>query len=249
MRPNCCFSLLSNDDICEQSAFESVSIDFKMSSMEGVTTTITAEKQERPSIEVSKPTPYTYSLAHLTAIDPNPLPQTSALLSLPRSELNAKLQEVARDGTQSLITTLLTTTTITSTSDGLIMQLPPATTPLPRWKPLPKPKPPTKWETFARKKGIGKYAGSAAGGAALAERRKNTVYDEEKGEWVKKWGYKGANKGTDGDWLVEVDEKKDKKEREGENVRSEGKREKMERMRRQERKQRNNERRARKSGG
>ncbi|KAI5640864.1 hypothetical protein M9H77_00166 [Catharanthus roseus] len=38
--------------------------------------------------------------------------------------------------------------------DGPIVQLPPPTTKLPRAKPLPKPKPPTRWELFAQKKGL-----------------------------------------------------------------------------------------------
>jgi len=124
------------------------------------------------------------------------------------------------------------------------MNLPHSTNPLPRWKPLPKPKAPTKWESFARKKGIGKFGGSLKGGAVLEDRKKNLVYDEEKGEWVRKWGYKGKNKGTDGDWLVELDDKrKNAEERDGANVRTEGKRERMERVRRQERKTRSNEKR------
>ena len=215
---------------------------------------LTANAPSKPGLPthlVSKPTPYTYSLSYLSATDPNPLPQISNLLSLPRTQLNDELQFIARDGTQSLITALLTTTTITSSSDGLTMTLPPSNPPLlPRWKPLPKPKPPTKWETFAKKKGIGKYGGSAKGGAALAEKRKNAVYDEEKGEWVRKWGYKGRNKDGEGDWLVEVDEKAQRKEEEGNgnSVRGEGKRERMERVRRQMRKERNNERRGRKAG-
>ena len=118
---------------------------------------------------------------------------------------------------------------------------------MPRWKPLPKAKAPTKWETFAKKKGIGKFS-AASGGAKLEDRKKNMVYDEESGEWVKKWGYKGKNM-NDGGWLVEVDEKKLKKEGEGTNVRGEGKREKMERVRRQQRKERNNVKRAGKGGG
>ena len=219
-----------------------------MSAMEGVKATASHTKPERLTTEVTKPTPYTYSLAHLTATDPNPLPSVSSLLSLSRSSLNTTLHEIARDGTQSLITTLLTTTTIQSTPSGLLMTLPASATPLPRRQTLPKPRAPTKWESYARKKGIGKFGGAAAGGAKLEERRKNTVYDEEKGEWVKKWGYKGRNAGQDGDWLVEVDEKKGKKEKEGDNVRSEGRREKMERVRRQERKERNNERRSRQKG-
>lgn len=74
------------------------------------------------------------------------------------------------------------------------------------------------------------------------------VYDDASGEWVRKWGYKGKNKEGEGnDWLVELDEKKVKGEKErqggeeeGRNVRMEGKRERMERVRRQERKERSN---------
>jgi Ribosome biogenesis regulatory protein (RRS1) len=30
------------------------------------------------------------------------------------------------------------------------------------------------------------------------------VYDEETGEWVPRWGYKGANKKAENEWLVEL---------------------------------------------
>ena len=73
------------------------------------------------------------------------------------------------------------------------------------------------------------------------------VYNEEKGTWVPKWGYKGRNKEGEGEWIVEVDEKKNG-EKEGEGVRGQGRRERVEKMRRGERKQRNNEKRARKGG-
>lgn len=202
---------------------------------------------------VQKPSPYSYDLGHLAAIDPNPLPSTSILLSQSLPDRNATLRAIARDGAQTLLNTFLTTCSITSTSDGLVMALPPTTQQLPRWKPLPKPKQPTKWELFARKKGIGKYGGSGKGGAALEERRKNMVYDEEKGEWVKRWGYKGKNKDEENDWLVELDDKTIKRESEGlggegQSVRGEGRRERKERIKRQDRRQRNNERRNRKGG-
>jgi regulator of ribosome biosynthesis len=133
------------------------------------------------------------------------------------------------------------------------MNLPRPTNLLPRWKPLPKPKQPTKWEQFARKKGIGKFGGSLKGGAALEDRKKNLVYDEEKGEWVKKWGYKGKNMNAETQWLVELDDDKVKKEKEGfggedRTLRGEGRRERVEKIKRQERKQRNNERKNRKPG-
>ena len=45
---------------------------------------------------------------------------------------------------------------------------------------------------FAKKKGISKT------------KTPNTVYDEETGEWVPRWGYKGANKKAEDEWLVEL---------------------------------------------
>ena len=61
---------------------------------------------------------------------------------------------------------------------------------------MPKEKEKTKWEKFAEKKGIQK-------------KRKNgkLVFNEAKGDWEPKYGYKGKKTDGDGDWLVEVDEK------------------------------------------
>lgn len=83
------------------------------------------------------------------------------------------------------------------------------------------------------------------------ERKKKLVYDDATGEWVPKWGYKGKNKQGEGDWLVEVDMKK---EREREAAGKEGgvrglpRKDRIERVKRNERKQRANDRRARTSG-
>jgi regulator of ribosome biosynthesis len=116
--------------------------------------------------------------------------------------------------------------------------LPEPTTPLPREKPIPADKAPTKWELFAKKKGIDKKKRETG----------NMVYDEASGEWVPKWGYKGKNKAGDDEWLVEVDEKKEKASGEAHDARAEGRKERKERVRRNERKQRNNERKSSKSG-
>ena len=114
--------------------------------------------------------------------------------------------------------------------------LPAANTPLPREKPIPAEKAPTKWELFAKKKGI-----------KAKTREGRTVYDEASGEFVPKWGYKGKNKDGDNEWLVEVDEKKEKETGEAGGQRT-GRTERKERVRRNERKQRANERNARKNG-
>ena len=118
------------------------------------------------------------------------------------------------------------------------MTLPPPTTPLPREKPLPAKKEQTKWEKFAIKKGI-----------KDKKKEGKLVFDEETQEWVPKWGYKGKNKDGEGDWIVEVDEKKERKEGRGNEigVGGEVRRERKEKVRRNERSQRANERRTRKN--
>jgi hypothetical protein len=70
--------------------------------------------------------------------------------------------------------------------------LPPIETELPRAKPLPKPKQATKWEQFAAAKGIQK------------KRRERKLWDEEKQEWVNRWGRGGKNKEAEEQWAVEV---------------------------------------------
>jgi regulator of ribosome biosynthesis len=179
-------------------------------------------------VTVDKPIPYTFDLGNLLCNDANPLPPNPS---------PADIASAARDCAQALINELLANVPIRSSpDDGLLLTLPPPTTPLPREKPLPTPKPETKWERFARKKGIkDKKRGEG-----------KMVYDEEKGEWVPRWGYKGKNKDGEGDWIVEVDEKKERSSEEGETVRGQGRRERVERVKRNERAQKANERRARK---
>ncbi|KAL8705745.1 MAG: hypothetical protein Q9201_001179, partial [Fulgogasparrea decipioides] len=120
------------------------------------------------SVTVTKPNPYTFDLGNLLINDPNPLPPSPS---------QAHLSAAARDCAQALINQLLTTCPITSSSDGLLMTLPPSTTPLPREKPLPTEKEPTKWEKFAAKKGI-----------EDKKKEGKSVFDEETGNWVPKWG-------------------------------------------------------------
>lgn len=199
----------------------------------------TAAKPKLP-ITVDKPTPYTFDLALLLANDPNP----TKVSTDNADALEASLAAIARDGAQSLINQLLTTCPLTSTKkDGVLLSLPHTTeTPLPREKPLPQPKPPTKWEQFAKRKGIA---------PKTREQRRNLVWDEARGEWVKKWGWKGdlvARDRAEGrvpqDWVVEVDAAKEAKLKDGQTVRGTSRRERKERARRNERKERSNARKA-----
>ncbi|KAF2809904.1 ribosomal biogenesis regulatory protein [Mytilinidion resinicola] len=186
-------------------------------------------KNKKNVVTVDKPTPYTFDLGNLLAIDPNPVPADAD---------EATVTAIARDAAQVLINQLLTTCDIKSTSDGVTLNLPAPSTPIPREKPVPAAKPPTTWEKFAAKKGIkDKKRGEG-----------KMVYDEATGEWVPKWGYKGKNKDGDDQWLVEVDEKKEMETGVAHNARADGRRERKEKVRRNERKQRANERKAGKGG-
>ncbi|TQS34539.1 hypothetical protein Golomagni_05073 [Golovinomyces magnicellulatus] len=179
-------------------------------------------------IEVNKPTPYTFDLGLLLACDPNPL--------INSSNLEDDLVATARDGAQALINQLLSTCPIASTPNGVLLTLPKPETSLPREKPLPKPKELTAWQRFAAKKGIK---------SKTAEQRKRLVYDEATGEWVPKWGYKGKNKTSESDWIVEVDEKKELERKEGTEYHGDGRRARKEKIKRNERLQRANERKTR----
>lgn len=115
----------------------------------------------------------------------------AALTVLSSDDLETYLLDTARDGAQTLIASLFSLPT-TPSVDGPVAQLPPPTTQLPRAKPLPKPKPPTKWEAFAKAKGISH------------SKKDKKVWDEEKQDWVDRWGWKGVNKSKETQWLTEV---------------------------------------------
>lgn len=137
----------------------------------------------------------------------------------------------------------------TTPASAVLLTLPARQTAVPRHKPLPTPKPPTKWDLFARKKGIGKYN-------PLAKKKGRLIFDEASGEWVPRHGFKPRKKDPDGqnqaqdDWLVELDDKQwrqeqaDAAEGNGRTVRGAPRRERKERIKRAERKMRANERRA-----
>ncbi|KAJ8481336.1 hypothetical protein ONZ45_g15343 [Pleurotus djamor] len=138
------------------------------------------------STSVEKETPLEVDPGFLTVTDLNPIDEESY-----KADLEAHLLNLARDGAQALIAQIFSLPT-TPSPDGPLAQLPPPTTQLPRAKPLPKPKPPTKWERFAAAKGIQKKV------------RDKRVWDEEKQDWVNRWGKDGKNKQKEEQWINEV---------------------------------------------
>jgi len=126
------------------------------------------------SIEVNKQIEIEVDLGNLLAFDQNPLPNN---LHSSNIERHVEFEAIARDSTQAIVNKLWACETQTD-YDSVIAILPRPTELIPREKPVPKPRPPTKWEEFAKQKGIQK-------------RKKETkVWDETSKSWKYAWGFR-----------------------------------------------------------
>ncbi|KAJ1422672.1 Ribosomal biogenesis regulatory protein [Sesbania bispinosa] len=128
-------------------------------------------------MEGEKQNLFEVDLGHLMAFDSH---HTFPSQPLSREDL---IKDCLHKGTQLVqaIADALFTLPSTEDVDGPLVKLPPPLTRLPREKHLPKPKPPTKWELFAKKKGIQK------------RKKDKIVYDEQSGTWKRRFGYDRAN--------------------------------------------------------
>ncbi|KAI9440519.1 ribosome biogenesis regulatory protein-domain-containing protein [Lactarius indigo] len=147
---------------------------------------LASQTSKHESTLVEKDVPLDADVGFLTVTDPNVIDNESY-----DHDREAYLQSTARDGIQHLLAVLFSLPTLPS-PEGPLAQLPPPTTQLPRAKPLPKPKPPTKWQRFARAKGIS------------SQRRDKKIWDDERQAWVPRWGWKGKNRDEETQWLHEV---------------------------------------------
>lgn len=111
-------------------------------------------------------------LGSLSAFDP------SAVAT--KDEATAKAH--ATELTQALFNALLELPSDLGLT-GRGVTLPPPTAKLPRAKPLPQPRLPTKWEQFAQRKGIQK------------RKRSSLAFDEGQQTWKRRYGYDRANPG------------------------------------------------------
>ncbi|KAF3703569.1 Ribosome biogenesis regulatory protein -like protein [Channa argus] len=152
------------------------------------------EAEKLRSISVHKELDLDFDIGNLLACDKNRIESRDLRQQLKENYLRS----LARDNTQLLINEIWKLPT-ERVEEAIVAKLPDTTTPLPREKPPPKPRPPTKWEKFAKLKGIQK------------KKKTNLVWDETKKEWRRRWGYKRANDDTK-DWLIEVPETADSNE-------------------------------------
>ncbi|GMF10740.1 unnamed protein product [Phytophthora lilii] len=132
--------------------------------------------------DVQKEDDLTYDLGNLAAFDTHPFAYQS----------EKELALHARENVQLLVNRIFELPREMSDM-GPLAQLPEPSTVLPREKPLPKPKVETKWEKFAKEKGIDK------------RKKSRKVFDEATGEWSHSWGYQRAGDDMK-DWAVEMKE-------------------------------------------
>lgn len=152
------------------------------------------EAEKLRSITVHKELDLDFDLGNLLACDKNRI-ESRDFRGQKKEDF---LRGLARDNTQLLINEIWKLQT-ERVEEVIVAKLPEQTTRLPREKAPPKPRPPTKWEQFAKLKGIQK------------KKKTNLVWDETAKEWRRRWGYKRAKDDTK-DWLIEVPETADPNE-------------------------------------
>ena len=109
-----------------------------------------------------------------------------------KKEKDVYLQACARDNAQLLVNQIFNLPVQRDEVVGAVVELPTPETPIPREKHVPEAKPLTKWEKFAKEKGIKK------------KKKDRKVYNEEKKDFVPAFGYKSKHDGHD--WLIPVKE-------------------------------------------
>lgn len=138
-----------------------------------------------------------------------------------RLGLEGSLIELATQGTEPLVQAIFSLP-VHEEDDGKFVELPKCTFDLPREKPIPKERSLTKWEQFAKEKGISK------------KRRDRLVFDEATGEYVPRYG-KGSKNALDRDVILPhkegmgvdynpfTEKRKEKKQRIKDNRKQQGK--------------------------
>ena len=104
------------------------------------------------------------------------------------------LVNFSRDNVQLLLNRVFALPKVTS-KEGTMVILPlERYITLPRALPLPKPKVATRWEKFAKEKGI------------VKKKRSRMVWDDNQKDWAPRWGARSVKKTENktGDWLIEV---------------------------------------------
>jgi len=166
------------------------------------TTPVASKAAYKPTSVSHGSVPISLDVGLMVSLDPHHLEDSTSLRQgletistydpTNPTSLNDYLLNRTRNSTQHLLNSIFSCPVQRHADHGPLVTLPAPTTRLPREKPLPKPKPLTKWEKFAKQKGI------------QNTKKEKLVYDEESKTWIPRWGYKGANKKEDEEWIHEI---------------------------------------------
>eukprot|EP00088_Acartia_fossae_P058888 TRINITY_DN693_c0_g1_i4.p1 TRINITY_DN693_c0_g1~~TRINITY_DN693_c0_g1_i4.p1 ORF type:complete len:375 (-),score=143.58 TRINITY_DN693_c0_g1_i4:144-1268(-) len=154
-----------------------------------------AQKEKQlPSISVEKPIELELDLGNMLAVDNNQM-ENDKLADKETRE--AYLKTLARDNTQLLINSMWCLPTH-RVEEVVVAELPPPSTRLPREKPLPTPKPMTKWEQYAKEKGI-----------VNKKKKDRLVWDDVVNKWVPQFGFKKKQAEDEKNWCIPIKETAD----------------------------------------
>eukprot|EP01096_Ripella_sp_DP13-Kostka_P006718 TRINITY_DN2424_c0_g1_i1.p1 TRINITY_DN2424_c0_g1~~TRINITY_DN2424_c0_g1_i1.p1 ORF type:complete len:337 (-),score=169.54 TRINITY_DN2424_c0_g1_i1:277-1263(-) len=149
-----------------------------------VSRTLKKAKSKFPTTKVEKEDDLQYDLGNLLAVDVHPI----NFEENEEKDVEMVLRDATRDDVQLLINKIFQLPTEKVDMD-VVAQLPEGTTEIPREKPIPKQKPETKWDRFARTKGIKKT------------KRGRMLWDEQMREWRPRYGFMKANDESR-DWII-----------------------------------------------
>lgn len=154
-----------------------------------------AERQQKLSAIIDVDRNLVLDIGNLTAWDPE-----SVVLPKAGPKREEYLKQMARDDAQVMINKLYAMNETEIVDGEKVLKLPEATTILPRGKPVPEPKQPTKWERFARDKGIKSKSNKT---------REKKVWDDTTQKWLPRYGYNKVRNDEQKDWLIEIPDQAD----------------------------------------
>jgi regulator of ribosome biosynthesis len=135
------------------------------------------EEEEEGKVKVPLPSVFDVDIGNLLVFDKQEQNENSTPMELTQRSVQELFEQVFN-------------LSVTPSNLGPIAKLPTPETDIPREKPVPKPKPLTRWEKFAKEKGIKK------------KKKSRMVWDDATGEYRPRWGMKRINDPKE-NWIVE----------------------------------------------
>lgn len=149
-----------------------------------------SERRKEASAKTDVERPLVLDVGLLTAWDPD-----SVVMPKAGPKREEYFRNMARDDVQVVLNKLYSMENAEVIEGERYLNLPEPITVLPRAKSVPKPKPPTKWEQFAQRKGIKSKS---------SKDKEKLAFDDTSGEWVPRYGYERAKNQYEKDWCIEV---------------------------------------------